>query len=524
MTAAGQWGGGVASDWTVYHGDPAGSGDAGPSLDLSPAHAVWTSPVLDGAIFSEPLVLGSTVYVTTENDTVYALRATNGSVAWSTHVATPVPSGALPCGDISPVEGFTGTPVIDPARDELFAVADELVSGTPSFSLIGVDLNNGQVELHQDVTPPGASTPALLQRTGLALDGGNVLFGFGGNYGDCGSYHGWVESVPEAGGATRTFEVDDGDGDSQGAVWMGGAAPEIDASGNVWVAAGNGSVHAPGTYDDSDSVLELSSDLALRHYFAPSDWYADNAGDRDLGSSAPALVGTQVVQIGKSQTAYLLSAANLGGIGGQLASVHPACGNDVDGGAAVSGQTVYMPCMSGVMAMAVGSSSSPSLRVLWNTSSGAVGPPIIAGGLVWSIGGGHLDALLPASGAIAQSFPLGEQDNHFPTPSFGDGLLLAPSADQIHAFAGPTSASTTTTATSTAAPTTTAAATPVPAHHATASPSAASRAHAAVRWPLIVGGLAVLLALLFVAWLAWWRPKRRQADDEAPRRQGEVPG
>jgi len=523
MTAAGQSGSGAPGDWTVYHGDPAGSGDAGPSLDLSPAHAVWTSPVLDGAVFSEPLVLGSTVYVTTENDTVYALRATNGSVAWSTHVATPVPSGALPCGDISPVEGFTGTPVIDPARDELFAVADELVSGTPSFSLIGVDLSNGRVELHQDVSPPGASTPALLQRTGLALDGGNVLFGFGGNYGDCGSYHGWVVAVPEAGGATGTFEVDDSDGESQGAVWMGGAAPEIDASGNIWVAAGNGSVHGPGTYDDSDSVLELSSDLALRHFFAPSDWYADNAADRDLGSSAPALVGTQVVQIGKSQTAYLLNASNLGGIGGQLASVHPVCGNDVDGGTAVSGQTVYLPCASGVIAMAVGSPSSPSLRVLWNTSSGAIGPPIIAGGFVWSIGGGHLDALLPASGALAQSFPLGEQDNHFPTPSFGDGLLLAPSAHQIHAFAGPSSASTTTT--TAAAPKTTAASTSAPEHNATASPSAAPPTHAATaHWPLIVGGVAVLLSLLLVGWLAWWRPKRRQADDETPPGQGEVPG
>jgi hypothetical protein len=45
---------------------------------------------------------------------------------------------------------------------------------------------------------------------------------------------------------------------------MGLAAPIIDGSGHILVSAGNGSVYsASQSYDDGDSVLELSSSLDL---------------------------------------------------------------------------------------------------------------------------------------------------------------------------------------------------------------------------------------------------------------------
>src|ERR1035441_5927337 len=115
---------GAGRNWTVYHHDPAGLGVAGP-IDLSRARRVWASPALDGQLYGEPLVIGSTVIVATENDTVYALSAKTGRVRWSTHVGTPVSSSSLPCGDIAPTLGITSTPVIDPARNEVFVVADE---------------------------------------------------------------------------------------------------------------------------------------------------------------------------------------------------------------------------------------------------------------------------------------------------------------------------------------------------------------------------------------------------------------
>ena len=66
-------------------------------------------------------------------------------------------------------------------------------------------------------------------------------------------------------------------------MWMGGAAPVVDPSGDIWVSVGNGSVtSSTHAYDYSDSVLQLSSSLHLLQFFAPTDWAADNAGDADF--------------------------------------------------------------------------------------------------------------------------------------------------------------------------------------------------------------------------------------------------
>ena len=436
------------SDWTVYHGNTLGGGVATGVTSIDLSTRAWTSPALDGDLYGEPLAAGGRVFVATQNDTVYALSSSTGAIVWSTHLATPVPSNDLPCGDITPTVGITGTPVIDPARSEIFAVADEVRGGRPAHMLAGLDLATGKVELDQDVDPAGASPAALLQRTGLTLDAGRVVFGMGGNYGDCASYRGRVFSVPEAGGTPDVFSVDGAAGQSQGAVWMGGAAPVIDAGGNVWVSAGNGSVYsASQPYDDSDSVLELSPTMHLEQYFAPSTWATDNAHDLDM-SVAPALLSDgQVVLAGKSRVVYLLNGSRLGGIGGQQASLADACGNDIDGGVAVSGTTVYLPCVEGPVA--VNTSASPAaLHLLWRASSGG-GPPVMAAGLVWTIGqNGVLYGLDPATGAAREHVTVGASANHFPTPSVGDGFLFVPTADRVIAFAASsTSASTTTSST-----------------------------------------------------------------------------
>jgi hypothetical protein len=56
---------------------------------------------------------------------------------------------------------------------------------------------------------------------------------------------------------------------------------------------------------------------------------------------------------------------------------------------------------------------------------------------VWSIGNGNLYALNPANGTEIQHFAIGPSVSSFPSPSAADGLILAPSSTQIHAFEGP---------------------------------------------------------------------------------------
>jgi outer membrane protein assembly factor BamB len=425
-------------NWLVYHGSPLGSGVDQSGSSFSPAHPAWSSPPLGGKLYGEPLVFGSRVLAATESNAVVALSATDGSVLWSTVVGTPVPSGELPCGDIAPTVGITSTPVVDPSRNEVFVVADQLVGALVQHHLYGLDITTGAVLLDQVVDPAGSDPKALLQRVALTLDAGQVVFGFGGNSGDCSDYHGWVEAVPETGGMARTFEVDPGAGQSQGAIWMGGAAPVVDGSGNLWVAAGNGSSDKAGdAYDDSDSVLELSPQLTLLQSFSPSTWLSDNLNDADLGSSSPAVLPDGLVfQAGKSGKGYLLRSAELAGIGGQAAELDGLCSGVVDGGDAFEGSVVYVPCSAGVEAVEVGS-SPPSLTLRWRTATGSKGPPILAGGLVWTITGTSLYGLDPATGAATVHFSLPGEANHFPTPAVGDGLLLAPTTDQVVAFAPP---------------------------------------------------------------------------------------
>jgi outer membrane protein assembly factor BamB len=427
----------ASGSWTVYHNDPAGDGVAPPVSAVDTTAAVWNSPAVDGQIYGEPLVYAGRVYVATENNTVYALSAATGAVAWSAHLGQPVPTGSLPCGDISPTVGITGTPVIDQARGEIFVVADELVGGKPAHRLVGLATASGRIEMTQDADPPGADAAALLQRTGLTLDAGQVVFGFGGNYGDCASYQGRVAAVPEAGGTLWYFTVDAAPGESQGAVWMGGAAPVVDGHGDIWVSTGNGSVHSDQqAYDNSDSVLELSPSLQLVQFFAPSTWATDNSQDLDM-STAPALLPDgQVMLAGKSRIVYLLNGAHLGGIGHQQATLGSACGEDIDGGVAVQGMTVYLPCLAGIIAVRA-SSSPPALHLLWSSGTGG-GPPIAAAGLIWTMGqNGTLYGLDPATGRVRQQVTVGAPANHFSTPSVGDGLLLAASAEHVVAFAAP---------------------------------------------------------------------------------------
>ncbi|HEY1670247.1 MAG TPA: PQQ-binding-like beta-propeller repeat protein [Trebonia sp.] len=438
---------GSGASWTSYHGNAEATGVQAAQTELLPSRQAWTSPVLDGQLFGEPLVADGRIVAATENDTVYVMAARSGHILWSRHLATPVPSGDLPCGDISPVVGITGTPVIDLARHEIFVDADTLVKGPSSSGgveashrLFGLDLFTGNVELSQPAMPSaGEDQLAQLQRPGLTLDHGRVIIAYGQNAGDCpgpnGPAHGYVVSIPETGGPLDYFQV--GSGRDRGAVWMGGSSPVVDPQGNTYVASADGYNLGPGQpYDDSDAVLELSPAMHLESIFYLHDWQQLSAGDLDLGAGDPVLVDGFVFQVGKTDTAYLLRQGHLGGEDGEVASL-PVCHGNPDGGHAVMGSVVYVPCRNGVTAIKV-SAKAPYLKQLWTDNDGATGAPIIADGLVWTIGTDNaVHGLNPANGRQVVSIPFGRPANHFPTPSAADGLLLLPGTSQVFAFMGP---------------------------------------------------------------------------------------
>ena len=196
-----------APEWLSYRHDAAGSGidpDSPAAAAVTPTQA-WQTPQLDGAVYGQPLVYGSAVFVATENDTIYKLDSSTGAVIWSTHLATPQPSSAAQCGNITPNVGITSTPVIDPTTNRIYAVgAVTQADGTFHHEMFAVDLTTGQEASGFPVsvdppTLPNVDAVNQLQRTGLTLTDGRILIGYGGNSGDCATYWGWLVSAPESG-------------------------------------------------------------------------------------------------------------------------------------------------------------------------------------------------------------------------------------------------------------------------------------------------------------------------------------
>ena len=78
---------GFGSNWTTYHGNAEATGVHAAQTKLLPSRRAWTSPVLDGQLYGEPLVADGRVVAATENDTVYVMAARSGRILWSRHLA-----------------------------------------------------------------------------------------------------------------------------------------------------------------------------------------------------------------------------------------------------------------------------------------------------------------------------------------------------------------------------------------------------------------------------------------------------
>lgn len=69
--------------WSTYDHDAGRSAiDADRGSRVSPTPAWHSAAKLDGPVYAQPLVIGSRVYVATENDTIYALDTATGAVLW----------------------------------------------------------------------------------------------------------------------------------------------------------------------------------------------------------------------------------------------------------------------------------------------------------------------------------------------------------------------------------------------------------------------------------------------------------
>jgi outer membrane protein assembly factor BamB len=398
--------------WRTYGGSASRAGVA-PGAAASPRLRRRFSRAVDGQVYAQPLIAGGRIYVATENNSVYAFT-TRGKLVWKRHLGAPVPGGGLPCGNIDP-SGITGTPVI--ARGRLFAVA--FLRSGHRHVMFGLRLRSGRIAVRANVDPPNRSVHQ--QRGALLAGHGRVYVPYGGLFGDCGPYRGYVVSVGVGGGDRIAYR----NPATQAGIW---APAGISAqSGSLLVATGNG---GGSRFAYQNSVIRLSPNLRRQGFWAPRDWRSLSAGDVDEGSLAPLPVsGGRVLQIGKNGVAYLLR-HSLGGVDAEEASTR-VCSGGAFGADAFRAPLAVVPCGESLYGVRV---EGTRLRITWTSEAGGV-VPVIAGDSVFAIArDGTLNQLRLADGQTVAATSVGTQATSFPAPAAAGHTLVAPGGRRIVVF------------------------------------------------------------------------------------------
>ncbi|MFI9724097.1 hypothetical protein ACIHFE_31385 [Streptomyces sp. NPDC052396] len=302
------------------------------------------SRAVDGHVYAQPLVVPDVqlpggarrdiVYVATMHNSLYAFDAQRAEAAdplWHTSLgpSVPLPDPEVgPSGyrDIAVEVGIVSTPVIDPVRKVLYAVAFTKDRTGYHHTLHALGLADGRealggpVRLTADVPGTGEGSQGgriafdsrrQLQRAALTLANGRVYTAFA-SYGDRQPYHGWVlahdaATLAPAGAFITT------PGTGLGGIWQAGQGPAVDEAGALYLITGNGGFRTDGS-NLGDCVVKLHPDLTVADWFAPFNNAQLNAIDADLGSAGPLLLPgtTRLAGGGKESRLYLLDTAALG--------------------------------------------------------------------------------------------------------------------------------------------------------------------------------------------------------------------
>jgi hypothetical protein len=322
----------------AYHGGANRSGNfTVPGLTWGRARSLHLDEAFQarivGHVYAQPLfwrTSGSTsgrLLAATEDNNVYALDETTEHQIWTRPLGKPVPRSALRCGNIDPL-GVTGTPVIDEAVQSVYLDAAIADPSGPRHRIFALSLNDGSpmpgwpIDVADVLrgAPQPFNSRDQNERGALTIVDGMLYVPFGGHFGDCGDYHGWVVgvSLPNAAKVISWSTRARG-----GGIWAPGGISVVSHS--LFVATGN--TFGASSWSDGEAVFRLAPDLHRasdkRDYFAPPDWHALDQRDLDLGGTAslPLTIGNQplILTLGKDGRAYLLDQNNLGGIGGSVA-------------------------------------------------------------------------------------------------------------------------------------------------------------------------------------------------------------
>ncbi len=432
---------------------------------------------LAGPIYAQPLYVPGAggpdlVVAASEQDEVAAFDAATGRRIWSRRLGTPVPGSKLPCGNLDPL-GVTGTPIVDPATRTLYLDAMTTPDGgaTKRHLVFALSVDDGSTRAGWPLAADDVvrrrglafHDAAQGQRGALALAGGTLYVPFGGHYGDCGDYHGWVLAIPTASpqGATAWETRARG-----GGIW----APSGLSSDGERIFAATGNTFDARTWGDGEAVLAFQAGPGVERgpvdSWAPRNWQDLDDADRDVGGAGPvpldvpgARPSALVVQLGKDGNAYLLDRRHLGGIGGHVAVARvsraailgAAAAYATTRGAYVAFRGSGEGCPRGpageLAAIRISPGGPPGAAVAWCARQNGRGSPMVtttdghAGAIVWSVGAegdGRLHGFDGDTGEVVfggggDADALGEVAR-YQSPILGGGRIYVATATGVRAF------------------------------------------------------------------------------------------
>ena len=376
----------------TFHNDNARTGQNLNETTLTPANVKVSGfgklfvIATDGKVDAQPLYLPNVstpnhgthniLYVASEHGTVYGLDADTGAILWqiSTLLSGEKPSDDHGCSQVTPEIGVTATPVIDVSagpHGTIYVVAmSKDGSGNYHQRLHALDVTTGAEQFGgpkeiQAVFPgkgdnsSGGSVVFAAgkyeERAGLLLVNGTVYTSWTSHC-DQRPYTGWVIGYDQS-SLAQVSVLNVTPNGNEGAIWMAGAGPAADSSGNIYLLDANGVFDTtldargfPNQGDFGNAFLKISTSnrqLAVADYFEMFNQAAENGADQDLGSGG-ALVLPDLndsagkarhlaVGAGKDGNIYLVDRDAMGGFNPNSNNIY----QQVSG--ALSGSVFSMP-------------------------------------------------------------------------------------------------------------------------------------------------------------------------------------
>jgi Immunoglobulin I-set domain len=380
--------GGSSIDVVTYHYDNLRSGQNINEMTLTTANVnVNTFGKLgefavDGLVDAQPLLVANlaipgkgnknVLYAVTENDSIYAfdadsITATGGAVLWqSTALLTgETPSDNRGCGQVTPQIGITSTPVIDRGRNAIYLVAmskDALGNYYQRIHALnlttGAEMFGGPITIQATYPGTGDNTsngmvvfdPKQYKERAALLELGGAIYTTWASHCDIRLYTGWVISY-SADTLAQVGVLNLVPNGSEGAIWMSGAGPGADASGNIYFIMANGdfdtTLNATGFPTNGDcgncfAKITSSLPLTLLDYFTPLNTVSESDSDTDFGSGGELLLPDVVdgtgktrhlaVGSGKDANIYVVDRDNMGKFNGNADNIYQQINGQLAGG------------------------------------------------------------------------------------------------------------------------------------------------------------------------------------------------